>query len=70
MTYPPSALPSDRRSRIGPWIALLLLPMTAALGLLLLGLATSTLAFLYLSMAASVVAVPAFVVAVVLLVRG
>ena len=47
----------------------MLLPTAAALGLLLLGLATTTLAFVYLSIAASVVAVPAFVVAVVMLVR-
>jgi hypothetical protein len=47
----------------------MLLPTAAALGLLLLGLATTTLAFVYLSLAASIVAVPAFILGVVMLVR-
>ena len=47
----------------------MLLPTAAAVGLLLLGLATTSLAVVYLSIAASVLALPAFVVAVVMLVR-
>ena len=58
------------RRRTGQAVALMLIPTVAALGLLLLGLATTTLAFVYLSIVASVVAVPAFVAGVVLLVRG
>jgi hypothetical protein len=66
---PPSTTPQVRRSRVGQALALILLPTVAAAGLLLLGLATTTLAFVYLSIAASVAAVPAFIVGIVMLVR-
>ncbi len=69
MTATPSATPPVRRSRVGQAVALMLLPTAAALGLLLLGLVTTTLAFVYLSIAASVAAVPAFVVGIVMLAR-
>jgi hypothetical protein len=69
MTTAPSALPPARRSRVGPALALMLLPTALALGLLLLGLASTTLAFVYLSIAMSLVALPAFVLGVVMLVR-
>ena len=47
----------------------MVVPTAVAVALLLLGLVTTTLAFVYLSIVTSVAAVPAFVVAVVMLVR-
>jgi hypothetical protein len=54
MTVTPLATPALRRSRLGQAVALMLLPTAAALGLLLLGPVTTTLAFIYLSIAASI----------------
>ena len=63
MTSPP-----PRRS-VGAAVAWMLLPTVAALALLVLGIATTTLVLVYASIALSVLAVPAFVAGVVVLVR-
>ena len=66
-THPVPA--STTRNSAGRAVALMVLPTVLALGLLLLGLATTTMAFVYLSIAASLVAAPAFVLGIVMLVR-
>ena len=49
---------------------MMVVPTAVALCVLLLGLVTTTLALVYVSIAASVVAVPAFVAGAVMLVRA
>ena len=60
---------SPSRRSVGAAVAWMLLPTAAALGLLLLGIATTTLVLVYVSIALSVLAVPAFIGGVVMLVR-
>ena len=69
MTTAHSVPHTGTSNTLGRAVALMLLPTALAIGLLLLGVATTTMAFVYLSIAASLVAAPAFVLGIVMLVR-